>query len=188
MLRYVVLIAVCGLLTGCSVMVLQGDLSTDPVTFTEVKPISPDEVAAIPVGATVSIEGLMPEAICFTMGEVLHASPQGLALMNVSRDDRSWYDTPALSKVPYVSRLYKNTGVSQQRFPVLWVSVREMTKVDVLQPPPEGYVDPQLAINTDDAPEFERIGIDFDFNVDEEEVDYFPSHSTKAVLENPTTP
>lgn len=168
MVRCLTLFAVCALLAGCSVMVLRGDLSSDPVTFTEAKPISGEEIAAIPVGSTVSIENIMPEAFCFTTGEVLHASPHGLALMNAAQDQRSWHGDTTMSKVPYVNRLFKNTGLGQKRLPVYWVPTREITNISVLKPPPEGYVAPQLAIDTNDELEFERIGLDFDFNVDEE--------------------
>ena len=78
-----------------------------------------------------------------------------------SRTDRS---VPVLNKIPYVSRLVKNTGVGAERVPVLWVSIRDITGVSVVEAPPPSFVAPQLQIDTNDEPYFERIGIDFNFN------------------------
>lgn len=163
--RIMLLIVVSGMLTGCQ-------LFPSPSTVSDLPPIpisgaQPTEVAALPPGSKVEIIWELDYPHTRTVGEVLHASPQGVALMNArieSRDERS---TPVMSKVPYVNRLFKNTGVGIQAVPVHWVPILHMTTARVLEPPPEGYVAPQLAIDPTIAREYERIGIDFDFNVDE---------------------
>jgi len=147
--------------------------------------ITPTEVAALPPGSKVEILWEFSHYHTRTVGEVLHASPQGVALMNARIEHRQEQATPGMSKLPYLGRLYKNSIVGARVLPVEWVPILHMTTARVLTPPPEGYVAPQLAINTQDGQEFERIGIDFDFNMEEEWV-YFPPHRIEPVTELPT--
>lgn len=181
MSRIVSLIAVCGMLTGCQ-------LFPSPTTVSEMTPIpapgiTPTEVAALPPGSKVEILWEYSHYRTWTVGEVLHASPQGVALMNARIEHRQEQGTPVLSKVPYVNRLFKNTGVGIQAVPVHWVPILHMSGATVLTPPPEGYIAPQLAINTNDGVEFERIGIDFDFNM--EDVDDFSPYRIEPVVKPP---
>lgn len=156
--------------SDCRVRIVDGlpDFPGFPPTASAFPPEPPTgitgaEVAALPPGAKVEILWDWNESRTRTVGEVLQASPNGVALMNVRIEGRHISGTPILSKVPYVNRLFKNTGVGIQAVPVHWVPIASVTSVQVLTPPPEGYIAPQLAINTNDQPEFERIGIDFDF-------------------------
>lgn len=170
MLRMVFALCLCGGMTGCATTVLtaqipqdQDPFSAEGVVFRE--HAAPEEVAALPPGSRVFLLNQSETSRTRVEGEVLHAGPTGVALMNVTRGNRTEQGTPVLSKVPYVSRLFKNTSVGQERLPVYWVPIHQISTAQVLAPPPEGYVAPQPAINMDDSPMFERIGIDFDFNV-----------------------
>ncbi len=162
MSRFVFLLLAMGVMTGCQ-------LFPSPSGVSELAPIpapgvTPAEVAALPPGAKVEILWDRGDSRTRTIGEVLHASPQGVALMNARIESRQQQGTPVVSQVPYVNRLFKNTSVGMQAMPVQWVSFLQMSSARVIAPPPESYVAPQLAINTQDGQEFERIGIDFDFH------------------------
>jgi hypothetical protein len=163
------MVCLCGGISGCAtttVPLTDNDLFTEE-DFDLPAQISPAELAALPPGSRVLLLYVTDTSSLRVQGEVLHASPNGVALMNVTRQGWAEHGTPVLSKVPYVNRLFKNTGVGTERLPVHWVPIDLISTAQVVQQPPEGYVAPQLAINTDDSPVFERIGIDFDFNVDE---------------------
>ena len=170
-------LCLCGGMTGCASVFPAPTalLPLPPEAFAsdefEIPTVaSPAEIAALPPGSQVALSRMTETSRFRVTGEVLHASSDGVALMNVTREAREEHGTPILSKVPYVNRLFKNTGVGMERLPVYWVPIRQIATAQVLQAPPDGYVAPQLAINTDDRPYFERIGIDFDFNVDGEMV------------------
>lgn len=162
MLRIVLLIAVCGMLTGCLLFPASTTVSGLPPI--PVSGVGPTEVGAVSPGSKVEILWEHDGYRTRTVGEVLHASPQGIALMNARIEHRDEHAAPVMNKVPYVSRLFKNTSVGIQAVPVHWVPILNMTSTSVLAPPPEGYVAPQLAIDTTAGVQFERIGIDFDFN------------------------
>lgn len=158
------LIAIAGLsLTGCTVF--------PPVAATSATPpqpavCSPDAVAALPAGAEIAIEhGASEDGEQQTTGTVLKASPEGVALINCRVEHRTYHATPVVYRVPYMGRLFKNTGVGTTRTPVLWVPRYEMTEVRVVQPPPADYVAADIALDTTYGEEFERIGIDFDFAI-----------------------
>lgn len=167
MLRFVVLIAVCGMLTGCMLFPSLDVVIVEPPTTVPRPTVAPEEVAALPPGAKVEVLWELGDSTIRTVGEVLHTSPQGVALMNVRREARHETATPIMSKLPYVGRMYKNTGVGVVAQPVHWTPIFQMTSVKVLTPPPEGYVAPQLAIDTKELnQEFEGVGVDFDVNIE----------------------
>ncbi len=163
MLRIVCLTVVCGMLTGCQLFPSAATVSTFAPLPTQ--GVRPTEVAALPPGSKVEILWQYDTSRTRTVGEVLHASPQGVALINARIEARHESGTPVMSRVPYVNRLFKNTGVGVQAVPVQWVSILQMTTATVITPPPEGYVAPQLAIDTQEGLMFERIGLDFDFPI-----------------------
>lgn len=166
MCRVAMSLIFCGMLAGCVLFPAAPAVTLHPIPDTPNPMASPVDVAAIPAGSKISVQFHHEDMHTTTTGEVLHASPQGLALMNVKQQSRVMTGTPVLNKVPYISRLFKNTSVGQERMPVHWVPRHLISTVDVLEPPPPGYVAPQLAIDTTDGTDFERIGIDFDFNVE----------------------
>lgn len=139
----------------------------DVESFTVPSPQSSAELAALTPGSRVRLSHHSENLELRVEGEVLHASPEGVALMNVTRRASSQQATPILHKVPHVSRLFKNTGVGVEQVPVYWMPNYLISATEVVAPPPEGYVAPQLDINTQSGPVFERIGIDFDFNTNE---------------------
>lgn len=123
------------------------------------------QLARLQPGEQVQVLTKQPDSETRTTGVVLHSSPDGLALMNCVTEGRASSQPPwMLHKVPYVSRLFKNTGVGKERIPVLWLPAGSAWEVSVLAPPAPDFVAPQLPLNTQHGPEFERIGIDFDFN------------------------
>lgn len=173
MLRTLGILCLCGGIAGCATAPLTTLVPlSDKDLFTEEdfdlpEQISPAAVAALPPGSRVLLLYVTDTSLLRVQGEVLHASPNGVALMNATRQGWADHSTPVLSKVPYLNRLFKNTGVGTERLPVHWVPIDLISTAEVVQQPPDGYVAPQLAINTDDSPIFDHIGVDFDFNVDE---------------------
>ena len=126
--------------------------------------VTPTDVAALKPGSQVLIRCETPNTLKEFQGTVLPASPNGVALMNCIKSGRMETRTSKVLRVPYVNRLFKNTGVGRESIPVQWVSIREMTSASEISSPPPDYVAPQLDINTNDEPFFERIDVDFDFN------------------------
>ena len=154
----------CLTLSGCTVFL-------HPISTSEVSELPADaivsatDIAALAEGSRVHINRKqVANDRSEIVGTVLKASPQGIALMNCENHGRAERSVPVLNKVPYVSRLFKNTGVGVERVPVLWVSIRDISAVSVIEAPPSNYVAPQLPLDTSDEPYFERIGVDFDFN------------------------
>lgn len=167
MLRFVILIAVCGMLTGCMLFPSLDVVMVEPLTTVPRPTVTPEELAALPPGAKVEVLWELGDSKTRTIGEVLHTSPQGVALMNVHREVEQRMAAPVLSKLPYTGHRYKNTAVGMVDLPVHWVAIFQMTTTRVLSPPPEGYVAPQLPIKAIAGDGVERIGIDFDFNTGE---------------------
>jgi len=133
---------------------------------------SPDQAAALPQGARVELmhqwseSGLVSENRHVTkrVGTVLKSSPEGVALVNCVVEHRSSADNAVADRIPYLGRLYRNTGVGAETVPVVWVPLAEMGQVRVVEPPPADDV--PLALEIDTAPrqpQFEGIGVDFDF-------------------------
>lgn len=177
MLRMVFALCLCGGMAGCASMISTLPIVGKQATADEVANvdfefavpprITPSELAALPPGAKVTLFHSAGNSFSRVTGEVLHAGPTGVAMMNVTRQAQTSTGTSILHKVPYIGRLYKNTGVGQERLPVHWVPIDRISTAQLLAPPPEGYVAPQLALDTTSGVEFERIGIDFDFNVED---------------------
>jgi len=151
---------------------LSGCIILDPIvpTVTEKKAneldparVQPADAAALPLGSRVEIKSNLYHGSTTTWGTVLHTSPQGVALINSERMSWQTSGTPILRKTPYVSRLFKNTGIGRHSIPVVWISIREMSSATVIEPPAPNYVPPQLDIHTIDEPQ--GIGIDIDFNL-----------------------
>lgn len=161
MQRILVVILGPSLICGCTLF------DAPPQSAVTILPrLTPAEAAAVPEGARVEIDRrfINEETRATTWGVVLKASPEGLALANCRVAGTSMHGVPIANKVPYVSRLFKNTGIGEQTVPVLWLPLDQISSVRVLEPPPADYVAPSIEINT--APP-ERIGVDFDYQADE---------------------
>ena len=160
----IVPVIACMVLSGCTAIL--HPVATPSVTKSHSEgAVSASEIASMVEGSRVHINK-KPVANCESeiVGTVLKASPQGLALMNCENHGRSTHGVPIVSRVPYVNRLFKNTGVGVDRVPVLWVSIRDIASVSVIQAPPSNYTAPQIPLDTSDEPYFERIGVDFNVN------------------------
>ncbi|MFO1092209.1 MAG: hypothetical protein U0992_02705 [Planctomycetaceae bacterium] len=109
---------------------------------------SAERTGQVPEGARVEIERRYASADtrATTTGVVLKASPEGLALANCTTAGKSATGVPIASKVPYVSRLFKNTGIAHEEMPVLWVPVDQISSVKVLAPKPDGFVAPNIEV------------------------------------------
>jgi len=148
-----------------------GSMILSGCTFYDVEPssaalllprLSAEEAAAVPEGARVEIDRRFTntDTHATTSGVVLKASSEGLALANCTVAGTTTYGTPIMNKVPYVSRMFKNTGIPPQQVPVLWLPLDQISAVHVLEPPPADYVPPSIEISTAQP---ERIGVDFDY-------------------------
>jgi len=148
--------------------------------------ISLEQVAGLAPGSRVKILRHTPNSRESFVGIVLHASPRGVALLNCIHSVRTEGGVPVLNRTPYLSRLFKVTGVGAEHVPVQWVSIRQITTVNVLEPPPADYVAPKLAIDTNDEPFFERIGIDFNtLAVDAQEPGLTPKGDAPRLVVEP---
>lgn len=110
--------------------------------------IDPDVVAALPPGARIEVISGLNDSI---VGTVLHASADGVALLNCEQTHRSESDPMLL----------------QRHIPVHWTSIRLMVSVRILAQPPEDYVAPKIDIDTNDtveALEGALKGVDFDYS------------------------
>jgi hypothetical protein len=139
---------------------------------------SADQAAALPEGARVELisetrmSGLMTEHVYRTksVGTVLKSSRDGVALVNCVVEHRAGVvGRSNLSPVnfPYISRLFRNTGVGANTIPVVWLSLHEMGHVRIVEPPPADYIPLTLEIDTAPHNLIEQIGVDFDFNTNE---------------------
>jgi hypothetical protein len=155
------LVAISGLfiLSGCTIYEVE---PSDGLV--QLPRLSTVEAAAVPEGARVEIVRCFPNSDPHPAisGVVLKASPAGLALANCTVQG-TMQGVPILNKLPYTSRLYKTTGTLTERLPVLWVPLHQISSVHVVEPPPEGYVPPQIEIDTESM--IPR-GVDFDFNAE----------------------
>jgi hypothetical protein len=165
---------VVGVFAGCAALLM---------TATATQPVAPTILEQIPPGARVTLRNHTShggsETRTETTGTVLHASRDGIALMNVQVQSRQMTATPVLSKTPYVSRLFKNTGVGMDSVPVLWVDADKIAEATVIAAPDPNVQTPSLALDTNrlqrEHQQFERIGIDFDY-------------ATGAVTQSPSVP
>lgn len=164
MLRFLLLTAVSLALAGCTMYEVE---SNDGLVALPRLPAV--DAAAVPEGARVEIVRCFPNSDPrpTIFGVVLKASPEGLALANCTVVGTSMQGTPIVNKVPYVSRLFKSTGVGTETLPVLWISLEQINSVHILEPPPADYVAPSIEISTTEPP---RIGVDFDYQADGSEV------------------
>ena len=155
----------CLALSGCTAILHPVASPAATKTHSE-GAVSASEIASMAEGSRVHINK-KPVANYESgiVGTVLKASPQGLALMNCENHGRTEQGVPIVNKLPYINRLFKNTGVGVERVPVLWVSIRDIASLSVIEAPPSNYAAPQIPLDTNDEPYFERIGIDFDFNM-----------------------
>lgn len=146
MVRFLTLGLGLFVLSGCTMF----ETAPSAAMTNVLPPLSPDRAAEVPEGARVEIERRYASADwrAITTGVVLKSSPEGLALANCTVQGTSHHGTPIVSKLPYTSRLFKNTGIGTQQVPVLWLPVNEISAVKVLEPPPEGYVAPKIEIET----------------------------------------
>lgn len=157
MCRTLVAAVVSLLLAGCTLNEVAPSKSV-----TVLPQLSPAEVAAIPEGARVEVDRRLTDAdtLATTYGVVLKSSPEGLALANCTVVGTTMRGVPIANKVPYVSRLYKNTGTATESVPVLWLPLEQISSVHVVEPPPADYSAPSVEIET---VEVQTAGIDFDF-------------------------
>ncbi len=102
--------------------------------------VSPEVVAALPPGAVVEVTFHSHSQVRKFEGTVLHASPDGVALLNCKISHRVELNHG------------KKTQEFNQRAPVQWISARRMTSTRVISQPPPDYVAPQLDIDTNDHP------------------------------------
>jgi hypothetical protein len=151
-------------LSGCTLLDSQSLVSRADSSVAQESTVSPAAAAAVPAGAEVEVMHSANDSCTMTTGTVLKASTDGVALMNCHVRSSHMTGTPVLSKTPWVSRWFKNTGVGQERVPVVWVPVSRMSTLRILQAPPAGYVSSALAIDMTSGPEeIERTGIDIDY-------------------------
>ena len=88
------------------------------------------------------------------IGQLQQADDNSITLSQVSALTR-YGSTSVLRKVPYVSRLYKNTGVARQEEP----SPKTLARDQIQQ------IEPISAAEAAELKQpFERIGVDFDFS------------------------
>lgn len=164
------IVAAAAILSGCMSLT---SVASIPATSAASSRCTPEEAAALPEGARIqlssewTVDGFASDQSHRTnrVGTILKASPEGVALVNCMVEQRSSVESPILRKLPHLSRLYRNTGVGRSTIPVVWVPVEEMGHVQVLEDPPADYISPGLRIDTTRDDFFERIGVDFDFNV-----------------------
>jgi len=130
----------------------------------------------LPDGSRVEIlGGQSPDSRVVTTGTVLKSGPQGVALINCDRESRQHHEFPVMGKIPYVKRLFKNTGVAAERIPVTWISRAEIKFARILESPPDGYVSPEIDIDLTHGMIYEQIGIDFDVSSGKTMVSVQPS-------------
>ena len=166
MIRSSLLIALSSLLTGCTMFPATVDYGASPLAANSSAGIK--AAAQLQPGSRVSITEQSGDSAKTELdGTVLQAGPQGVALMNCETHNHGMTPTPIVRQIPYVNRLFKATGTGRTQTPVQWVATREIKSVHVLAPPPPDYVAPQLGIDLNDEPVFERVGVDFDFNQNE---------------------
>lgn len=164
------IVAAAVTLNGC--MSLTSAASSASMSATQSR-CSPEEAAALPEGSRIQltsewiVDGVVSDQTHRTqrIGTVLKASPEGVALVNCSVEQRSSVENSILHKTPYLSRLHRNTGIGRSTIPVVWVPLEEMGSVRLLENPPAEYVSTGIHIDTTRHDFFERIGVDFDFNL-----------------------
>ena len=160
-----ILIAVICALPGCASTFNDLPYAASSIIEGQDPSASPGKVAKLEPGTEISIvERRTSGTKVITRGTVLKSGPEGIALINCVR---SAWTSPQATPLPFLlgaTGVFKNSGVGATHVPVQWISIREMTSVSVLNPSPEHYVAPQVAIDMNDSQFFERIGIDFDFD------------------------
>lgn len=140
MLRILLPALLCATLCGCMSFTTAESLGL--VKLVEPTHCAAEEVAALPAGARV---------------ELAYDAPDGVALYNCVVQHRNEGGFDAANRIPYVSRLFPNTAVGAWETPVLWVPLNEIGGVQVLTPPPEGYVAPNLPLGTRSGEVYEQL-------------------------------
>jgi hypothetical protein len=144
-----------------------GGCASAPITADVAQAISPTTLEGLPTGSKVKLISLStPTSTTETTGIVLQSSSAGVALMNAVVYSHEQTGMPVLSRVPYASRMFKNTGVGVFAVPVLWVSAEVIAEATVTAPPDPDQPLPSLALNSkpyqsEHDGQHERIGIDF---------------------------
>ncbi|AMV17337.1 hypothetical protein VT03_05560 [Planctomyces sp. SH-PL14] len=163
---------------------------------------SPEQAATLPEGARVELTktwnefGLVTERQYRTqrVGTVLKSSPEGVALINCTVEQRAGLGgiNRQLNRIPYISRLFRNTGVAAFTVPVVWIPLDEIGDVRVVEPPPADYAPVDLTIETVSrpGPQFEAIGVDFDFATGEVSTSVVPvaPATEQPVVRRPAPP
>lgn len=143
MIRMSLAILLGGVLCGCTSLMTTGSRDLD--RFVPAR-CSSEDVAALPAGAGVEVTNDSPDgrSRSRTTGTVLKGTINGVALFNCVVEQRNERGFDAANRIPYVSRLFPNTGVGVSKVPVLWVPLDEIGTVRVVAPPPEGTVPPDI--------------------------------------------
>lgn len=157
MLRILLPALLCAPLCGCMSFTTAQSLGL--VKLVEPTHCAAEEVAALPAGAQVELAYDAPDGrfrSC-TTGIVLKATPDGVALYNCVVQERNEVGFDAANRILYVSRLFRNTGVGAWETPVLWVPLDQIGGVQILTPPPEGYVAPNLPLGMRSGEVYEQL-------------------------------
>lgn len=163
MIRVLLASSLCMVLVGCNLTSPAGISFNSPEIPAETTPVNAAKLAPGSQVVLVRVNGNGQSQIRVT-GEVLHASRDGVALLNATLEEQKTYDTSSwgLSKVPYVSRLFKSTVMEREGLPVYWVPRWSIFATQVVAPPPEGYVAPQTAIDPTYGRGMGRVCVDID--------------------------
>lgn len=159
MFKSAALLAVLAMTSGCSIIL-------HPVG--SAIGVSSSEIAALPPGTQVGIICRPTEdSMQNITGTVLQSGPEGLVLMNCSRLTQCVKSTPVVGELPYFNRLFKNTGVAKEKIPVLWVPTSDVESTHVMTPASPDSLPPTVDIDLSHGFVEERIGVDYDFSIDD---------------------
>ena len=110
----------------------------------QVEQIDSAELVQLQPGSQVKIAC---DSNCSVTGTVLQSNADGIVLINCV----------------YLNRNATNEVTSKRRMPCHWVSIRRISRVEIITPAPVDFVAPLMQIDTNDTEEFShgRQGIEF---------------------------
>ncbi len=138
MCREMLLVAACLGLTGWSL--LETGSTVQKSQLPAPRTLTPDEVASLPMGATVGLEQIENGVCYLTVGRIQEADLRTIVLSEVVRQNPPRHSVPLRYKVPYVSRLITSAGMRVQRLPTHCISLCDINAVVVLAPHPNRCV------------------------------------------------